>query len=372
MKCAWRTRPTTMPARRRIHKRRRRIVRRAGGPHMPMVYKFVYRYVGNADAANDVVQDVFIKVWKNIKKFDPDKRISRRGCSRSQRIPRSMPSKRRRRSCFQRSKKGRPTLMRSSRRTSESADLPDELLRKKTDQSRPRSRIAGTESRLSERASTPLCRTSEIPGDRGHAPGAYRYHQKQAPPGAHPAEEDACVAPKGTSDSYSESNHTHSMNANYEKLFSTLPDPEPPAGLTEKILLRISRRERNILGAKIAASACVFGVSVGRRDGGIYQPDGEPFAIGIFPDLLAHVLRFLLDGGQLPGLCVLCHGIVPDIYHGVAFGRGVIRDLVHGGAHRRGIAFPRQESVAAQFFTTHEQFFRIKDSAGRCSGYWED
>lgn len=41
--------------------------------YMPMVYKFVYRYVGNADAANDIVQDVFIKVWKNIRKFDPQK-----------------------------------------------------------------------------------------------------------------------------------------------------------------------------------------------------------------------------------------------------------------------------------------------------------
>ena len=53
------------------------------------------------------------------------------------------------------------------------------------------------------------------------------------------------------------------MNPNYEKLFSTLTAPEPPAGLTEKILSRISRRERKILGAKIAVSACVFGVSVG-------------------------------------------------------------------------------------------------------------
>jgi RNA polymerase sigma-70 factor (ECF subfamily) len=41
--------------------------------HMPLVYKFVYRYAGNADAANDIVQDVFIKVWKNIKKFDRQK-----------------------------------------------------------------------------------------------------------------------------------------------------------------------------------------------------------------------------------------------------------------------------------------------------------
>lgn len=41
--------------------------------HMSMVYKFTYRYVGDADIANDVVQDVFIKVWKNIKKFDSGK-----------------------------------------------------------------------------------------------------------------------------------------------------------------------------------------------------------------------------------------------------------------------------------------------------------
>jgi hypothetical protein len=49
----------------------------------------------------------------------------------------------------------------------------------------------------------------------------------------------------------------------YEELFSHLPTPEPPAGLTEKVLLRISRHERRMLGAKIAVSACVFGVSVG-------------------------------------------------------------------------------------------------------------
>lgn len=41
--------------------------------YMPMVYKFAYRYMGDADMANDIVQDVFIKVWKNIKKFDREK-----------------------------------------------------------------------------------------------------------------------------------------------------------------------------------------------------------------------------------------------------------------------------------------------------------
>lgn len=53
------------------------------------------------------------------------------------------------------------------------------------------------------------------------------------------------------------------MDHQYEKLFSTVKTPEPPAGLTEKILLRIARRERRVLAAKIAASACIFGVSVG-------------------------------------------------------------------------------------------------------------
>jgi hypothetical protein len=50
---------------------------------------------------------------------------------------------------------------------------------------------------------------------------------------------------------------------NYQKLFSTLKTPEAPAGLTEKILARISTRERRILGVKIAVSASVFGVSTG-------------------------------------------------------------------------------------------------------------
>ncbi|PIT88234.1 MAG: hypothetical protein COU29_03130 [Candidatus Magasanikbacteria bacterium CG10_big_fil_rev_8_21_14_0_10_36_32] len=34
------------------------------------IYNFVYRYVGNAQEAEDVVQVTFVKVWKNIKKFD--------------------------------------------------------------------------------------------------------------------------------------------------------------------------------------------------------------------------------------------------------------------------------------------------------------
>ncbi|MDD5431032.1 MAG: RNA polymerase sigma factor [Candidatus Pacebacteria bacterium] len=33
------------------------------------VYSFVYRLVGNKQDANDIAQEVFVKVWKNIKKY---------------------------------------------------------------------------------------------------------------------------------------------------------------------------------------------------------------------------------------------------------------------------------------------------------------
>jgi RNA polymerase sigma-70 factor (ECF subfamily) len=38
--------------------------------HLSMTYKFAYRYINNADDTNDVVQDVFIKAWKYIRRFD--------------------------------------------------------------------------------------------------------------------------------------------------------------------------------------------------------------------------------------------------------------------------------------------------------------
>jgi RNA polymerase sigma-70 factor (ECF subfamily) len=38
--------------------------------HLSMTYKFTYRYLNNADDTNDVVQEVFIKAWKYIKRFD--------------------------------------------------------------------------------------------------------------------------------------------------------------------------------------------------------------------------------------------------------------------------------------------------------------
>jgi RNA polymerase sigma-70 factor (ECF subfamily) len=38
--------------------------------YLKPIYSFVYRNVGDISAAEDITQEVFIKVWKNIKKFD--------------------------------------------------------------------------------------------------------------------------------------------------------------------------------------------------------------------------------------------------------------------------------------------------------------
>ena len=37
------------------------------------IYGFVYKNVGNIAGAEDITQEVFIKVWKNLKKFDLEK-----------------------------------------------------------------------------------------------------------------------------------------------------------------------------------------------------------------------------------------------------------------------------------------------------------
>lgn len=38
--------------------------------HLEAVYSFVARYVGNNSEAEDIVQDVFIKIWKHLGRFD--------------------------------------------------------------------------------------------------------------------------------------------------------------------------------------------------------------------------------------------------------------------------------------------------------------
>ncbi|HUX35562.1 MAG TPA: sigma-70 family RNA polymerase sigma factor [Candidatus Paceibacterota bacterium] len=43
--------------------------------HMNNVYKFTYRYFNDRDKAEDATQETFVKAWKNIKKFDTDKKF---------------------------------------------------------------------------------------------------------------------------------------------------------------------------------------------------------------------------------------------------------------------------------------------------------
>ena len=41
--------------------------------YLKMIYGFVYKNVGDTATAEDITQEVFIKIWKNIKKFDQNK-----------------------------------------------------------------------------------------------------------------------------------------------------------------------------------------------------------------------------------------------------------------------------------------------------------
>ena len=41
--------------------------------YLKMVYNFTYRLVGSEKEAEDITQEVFLKVWKSIKKFDLEK-----------------------------------------------------------------------------------------------------------------------------------------------------------------------------------------------------------------------------------------------------------------------------------------------------------
>ncbi len=43
--------------------------------YLKPVYGFVFRYTGNAADADDITQETFVKVWRNIKKFDRQKKF---------------------------------------------------------------------------------------------------------------------------------------------------------------------------------------------------------------------------------------------------------------------------------------------------------
>ncbi len=38
--------------------------------YLPLIYNFSRRYTGDSDNASDITQEVFVKVWKNLKKFN--------------------------------------------------------------------------------------------------------------------------------------------------------------------------------------------------------------------------------------------------------------------------------------------------------------
>ena len=41
--------------------------------YLKPIYSFVFRYVGDSQEAEDIAQEVFIKVWRNLKKFDQNR-----------------------------------------------------------------------------------------------------------------------------------------------------------------------------------------------------------------------------------------------------------------------------------------------------------
>ena len=41
--------------------------------YLKPIYSFVYKNIGDTEAAEDVTQEIFVKVWKNIRKFDLNK-----------------------------------------------------------------------------------------------------------------------------------------------------------------------------------------------------------------------------------------------------------------------------------------------------------
>lgn len=43
--------------------------------YLKPIYSFVYRYVGSEQEAEDITQEVFVKVWRNLKKFDRSKKF---------------------------------------------------------------------------------------------------------------------------------------------------------------------------------------------------------------------------------------------------------------------------------------------------------
>ncbi len=39
------------------------------------IYSFTFRFVGDSEIVEDITQEVFVKVWRNLKKFDKNKKF---------------------------------------------------------------------------------------------------------------------------------------------------------------------------------------------------------------------------------------------------------------------------------------------------------
>lgn len=43
--------------------------------YLGLIYSFVFRYIGNAEEAQDITQDVFVKFWRHLKSFDRTRKL---------------------------------------------------------------------------------------------------------------------------------------------------------------------------------------------------------------------------------------------------------------------------------------------------------
>jgi RNA polymerase sigma-70 factor (ECF subfamily) len=98
--------------------------------HISMTYKFTYRYLGNADDTNDVVQEVFIKAWKYLKRFDVDRNFKTWLLTIAKNTALDF-IKKKKPLLFSKIEEGDGDLDAFLAPYLESADLPDEMLSKK-------------------------------------------------------------------------------------------------------------------------------------------------------------------------------------------------------------------------------------------------
>jgi len=43
--------------------------------YLKPIYNFAFQFVGNSPEAEDITQEVFVKMWRNLKKFNRQKKI---------------------------------------------------------------------------------------------------------------------------------------------------------------------------------------------------------------------------------------------------------------------------------------------------------